>query len=273
MMETRYACHPGDFKHYTTTKLRDEFLVPGIFQANQIKLVYSHFDRFITGGALPFDTDLTLSTYPELRADYFLERRELGIINIGSPSSLRVDGVVYTLGTKECLYVGKGIKEVVFLQGPGRFFLCSAPAHTHYPVQQYQLASAVPLKMGTEESCNQRTIYKLIHEQGIQSCQLVMGMTIFEKGSTWNTMPCHKHDRRMEVYLYFDLAENDRAVHFMGEPSETRHLMVANEEAIISPPWSVHFGTATGAYSFIWAMAGENKDYTDMDKIEIKDLR
>lgn len=273
LMENRYACSPVDLKSYDTERLRKEFLVQSLMVEDEVKLVYSHFDRIINGGAVPKNKSLVLTTYPELRSEYFLERRELGIINVGGEGNVSVDGKEYVLKNKECLYIGKGSKEVVFQKSEGRFFLCSSAAHSVHPIQKYELAKAEPMLLGSPDSCNQRTVYKLIHDQGIQSCQLVMGMTIFEKGSTWNTMPCHKHDRRSEVYLYFDLAENDRVLHFMGEPDETRHLIVANEEAIISPPWSVHFGTATGTYSFIWAMAGENKDYTDMDKIEIKDVR
>jgi 4-deoxy-L-threo-5-hexosulose-uronate ketol-isomerase len=272
-MENRYACSPVDMKGYDTDRLRREFLVQSLMVEDEIKLVYSHFDRFISGGAVPKNKSLHLKTYPELRSEYFLERRELGIINVGQEGIVSVDGKDYSLKNKECLYVGKSSKEIVFQKSEAHYFLCSSTAHTTYPIQKYELLKAEPMVLGSPDSCNMRTVYKLIHDQGIQSCQLVMGMTIFAKGSTWNTMPCHIHDRRSEVYLYFDLSENDRVVHFMGEPDETRHLIVANEEAIISPPWSVHFGTATGAYSFIWAMAGENKDYTDMDKIEMKDVR
>ena len=275
-MEIRYACHPNDFKNYTTDKLREDFLAQKLITKNKVNLVYSHYDRFIIGGISISNAVVNLETEPELRADYFLERRELGIINVGSKGIIIADGTEYILENKECLYIGRGVKDIQFKsfeKEEAKFFLCSAPAHTSYPTVKFALASAEPLIMGKEENCNKRTIYKLIHEKGIQSCQLVMGMTVFEKGNTWNTLPCHRHDRRMEAYFYFDLEESARVLHFMGQPEETRHLVVANEEAVISPPWSVHFGTATNNYSFIWAMAGENKDYTDMDVVEIKDVK
>ena len=275
-MEIRYACHPNDFKNYTTDKLREDFLAQKLITKNKVTLIYSHYDRFIIGGILVSNAIIKLETETELKADYFLERRELGIINVGGKGIIIADGEEYILENKECLYVGKGVKEIFFKsfeKEEAKLFLCSAPAHATYPTVKFALASAEPLITGKEENCNKRTIYKLIHEKGIQSCQLVMGMTVFEKGSTWNTLPCHRHDRRMEAYFYFDLEENARVFHFMGQPEETRHLLVANEEAVISPPWSVHFGTSTNNYSFIWAMAGENKDYTDMDIIEIKDIK
>ncbi|MBX9852736.1 MAG: 5-dehydro-4-deoxy-D-glucuronate isomerase, partial [Cytophagaceae bacterium] len=235
-----------------------------------------HYDRFIIGGVSPVKKAVKLESFAELKSEYFLERREIGIINVGQEGIVKADGKEYTLLNKECLYIGKGVKEVIFQSKgtvPAKYFFCSAPAHTFFPVQKYELAKAEPLQLGSAETGNKRTIYKLVHEKGIQSCQLVMGMTTFEKGSTWNTLPCHRHDRRMEAYFYFDMNEKERVIHFMGEPKETRHLIVANDEAIISPPWSVHFGTATNSYSFIWAMAGENKDYTDMDMIDIKDIQ
>ncbi|MFN3402479.1 MAG: 5-dehydro-4-deoxy-D-glucuronate isomerase [Cytophagaceae bacterium] len=274
MVESRYSSHPVDFKSYGTERIRQDFLISNLFKNDEISMVYSHYDRFIVGGVTPTSKDLHLTTFSEIKSEYFLERRELGIINIGESALIRIGEKEYILNNKECLYIGKGEKEVIFLKSKGaKLYLCSAPAHASFPVTKFTLQEAEPLDIGTETNCNKRTVYKFIHQKGIQSCQLVMGMTVFQKGSTWNTMPCHKHDRRMEAYLYFDLAENERVFHFMGEPQETRHILVANQEAILSPPWSVHFGTATSNYSFIWAMAGENKDYTDMDMIELKNLK
>jgi 4-deoxy-L-threo-5-hexosulose-uronate ketol-isomerase len=274
-MEIRYATNPSDFKKYDTQEIYNQFLVSSLIQHDIIKMTYSHYDRFIVGGAYPATKDLELGTYDILKATYFLERREIGIINVGGAGVIEVDGKEYELLNKECLYIGKGVQKVLFKKSnnQARYFLASAPAHATYPIQKYDLQKADPLHIGSEETSNKRTVYKLIHEKGIQSCQLVMGLTCFQPGSTWNTMPCHKHDRRMEAYFYFDLEEKNRVFHFMGEPSETRHMVIANEQAILSPPWSVHFGTATGSYSFIWAMAGENKDYTDMDLIDLKDVR
>jgi 4-deoxy-L-threo-5-hexosulose-uronate ketol-isomerase len=276
-MEIRHASHPTDFKHFTTERLRREFLAEGLMQPGSIQFVYSHYDRFITGGACPTTEALTLGTYNALKADYFLERRELGIINVGATGQVLADGVAYTLQNKDCLYIGKGCKEVVFSSSdaaqPAKFFLSSAPAHQTYPIQLSKLSDAEPLHLGAQLTCNERTIYKFIHDGGIQSCQLVMGLTMFKSGSIWNSVPPHTHDRRMEVYFYFDLATDARVFHFMGEPQETRHLLVANEQAIVSPPWSVHFGVGTASYSFIWAMAGENKTFSDMDVVQVGELR
>lgn len=276
-MDIRHASHPEDVKHFTTERLRQEFICQNLMQPGKISLVYSHYDRFIIGGAVPVSAPLELETYPILRANYFLERRELGIINTGAEGTVTADGQTYTLQNKDCLYLGMGTKSVSFASKnpsePAHFYLASAPAHTTYPAQFAPLSKAEPTQTGTKANCNERTIYKLIHQNGIQSCQLVMGMTMFSEGSIWNTMPCHVHDRRMEAYFYFDFSPADRVMHFMGEPQETRHLMIGPDEAIISPPWSVHFGVATSRYSFIWAMAGENKDYTDMDVITTADLR
>lgn len=276
-MEIRFAAHPEDFKHYTTDRLRKDFLMERLFVAGEINLVYSHYDRVITGGVVPTSSPIALSNPEKLRADYFLERRELGIINVGQAGKVIADGQTYILDNKECLYLGKGVKDVAFVSDvadqPARFFLLSSPAHTSYQIAKMTLAEASPLEMGAPETANMRTIYKFIHRDGIKSCQLVMGMTLFKAGSIWNTMPCHHHDRRMEVYLYFDLPETARVFHFMGEPNETRHLVVANEQAIISPPWSIHTGTATSSYSFIWGMAGENQDYADMDFVTMDMLK
>lgn len=273
-MQSRYAAHPDDARFYTTERLRQDFLAEGLMMPDKIQLVYSHYDRFIIGGICPTTQTLKLETHEMLRATYFLERREIGIINVGQTGTIKADGKEYTLANKECLYIGKGTQSVEFLpSAEARYFISSAPAHAVYPATHFTLKQAEPLEIGSPEQCNQRTVYKFIHEKGIASCQLVMGLTVFASGSTWNTMPSHRHERRMEAYFYFDLDKEARVIHFMGEPTETRHLFVANEQAIISPPWSLHFGTATGRYAFIWAMAGENKDYTDMDKIEVTQLR
>lgn len=276
-MEIRFAAHPDDFKHYTTERIRKDFLMEALFVPGQINLVYSHYDRVITGGVVPTNSPVELSNPAKLRAAYFLERRELGIINVGGSGSVEADGVTYPLANKECLYLGKGVQKVIFHSAdaatPAKFYLLSTPAHMSHPTRKMTLAEASPLEMGAAENANVRTIYKFIHKDGIQSCQLVMGMTLFKAGSIWNTMPCHYHDRRMEVYLYFDLPETARVFHFMGEPNETRHMVVANEQAIISPPWSIHTGTATASYSFIWGMGGENQDYADMDFVQMSDLK
>lgn len=276
-MEIRFAANPVDAGQYTTERLRKDFLVEKVMESDHIHFVYSHYDRVMAGGAVPTTKNLQLETYPALKSAFLLERRELGIINVGNTGMVAVEGQEFTLENKECLYVGKGNAAVVFksknANDPARFYLVSTPAHANYPVQKFTLAQADPMDLGTLENANQRTVYKFIHDKGIKSCQLVMGMTTLKQGSIWNTMPCHVHDRRMEVYFYFDLAVNARVFHFMGEPNETRHLVVANEQAVISPPWSIHSGAATSNYSFIWAMGGENYTYTDMDLVDMKDLR
>lgn len=275
-MDNRYACHPSDFKSYDTQRLRDEFLLERLMNKGKASFVYTHYDRFIVGGIVP-DSPITLDTYSELKADYYLERREIGIINIGAAGSIEVNGETFELGNKECLYIGKGVENVVFKSNdssnPSKFYTCSAPAHATYPTTKYTLDDAEPMTVGSTEACNERTIYKFIHQKGIQSCQLVMGMTMFSAGSIWNTMPAHVHDRRMEAYVYFDMEPDSRVMHFMGQPQESRHLVVKNEQAIISPPWSMHFGAGTSSYSFIWAMAGENLDYTDMDQVSMEELK
>lgn len=275
-MEIRHASHYEAVKHFTTDRLRQEFVAEALMQLGQINFVYSHYDRFILGGAVPLETPLLLGTYDALKAEYFLERRELGIINVGATGAIEVDGTTYTLQNKDCLYVGKGCRSVIFssenAQEPARFFLASAPAHAVYPIQLAPLSNAAPVDLGSSSTANERTIYKLIHDGGIQSCQLVMGLTMFKPGSIWNSVPPHTHDRRMEAYFYFDLPTEARVFHFMGEPQETRHLLIANEQGIISPPWSVHFGVGTASYSFIWAMAGENKTFTDMDVVQVAEL-
>ena len=275
-MELRTASSPRDVKTYDTQRLREEFLIDDLFRADDIKLVYSHIDRIITGSAVPVKGTLAL-TAGELRAQYFLERRELGVINIGGEGTVTVDGTVYTLRHRDGLYVGRGSKDIVFASkdaaNPAKFYLNSCPAHTAYPTVYIRPEDCVRQELGSLETANHRTICKYILPGQVQSCQLVMGMTKLEPGSVWNTMPCHTHDRRMEVYLYFDMPEDAFVMHFMGEGQETRHIIMRNEQAVISPSWSIHSGCGTQAYTFIWGMCGENQDFDDMDGIAMKDLK
>lgn len=261
----------------TTEELRNAFLTDRLMQEDSLRLVYTHYDRVILGGACPVKKILTLETHPELRASYFLERREIGIINVGGKGKVYADESVHALGKLDCVYAGKGVRSVRFESEdpaePACFFLLSAPAHAAHPVQFLPKGKAQPVKTGSAETSNVRTIYKYIHADGIRSCQLVMGLTILQTGSVWNTMPAHTHSRRMEAYFYFDVPEGQRVFHFMGEPQETRHLLVDGGQAIVSPPWSIHSGCGTSSYSFIWGMAGENYNYTDMDMVNIPDLR
>lgn len=275
--KTYYATNPRDFKSYDTERLREDFLLSPIMEDGKINLNYLHYDRFIAGGAVPVDAPLALEAIDPLKADYFLERRELGIINIGGTGTVTVDGTDYVLEYKEALYVGRGSKEVVFSSAstdkPAHFYLNSTPAHTTFPTKKITAAEAEIVELGSLETANHRVIRKLIVSSVVDVCQLQMGMTQLETGSVWNTMPAHTHDRRMEVYLYFELPEDQAACHFLGEPSETRHLWLKNEEAAVSPPWSIHSGAGTTNYTFIWGMAGENLDYGDMDKCNITDLK
>lgn len=260
-----------------THTLRDNFLVENLFEQGKIKLTYSHYDRVIIGGIQPAAEALVLPNPPELRAAHFLERRELGIINIGKKGKITADGKTYELEKMDCLYLGKGTENIQFFsenaEQPAQFFLLSAPAHRDFPNLKMTAEEAAPAKMGASETANARTIYKYIHPDGIKSCQLVMGLTVLETGSVWNTMPPHTHDRRMEVYCYFDVQEGQRVLHLMGEPDQTRHLWVGNHQAIISPPWSIHSGCGTMAYAFIWGMAGENQSFADMDFVSISNLK
>ncbi len=276
-MQVRYAVGPNETRQFNTTELRENFLIETLFTPNSLQLCYSHYDRVIVGGAMPVDSPVDLPTYPELRSDFFLERRELGIINVGGAGSVTVDGQTYELAKLDGLYVGRGSRSVSFASqqadAPARFYLLSSPAHKEYPTQKAAQGDVFSAPMGSAEAANERTIYRYIHKDGLQSCQLVMGLTILKPGSVWNTMPAHVHDRRMEAYFYFDLDHAHRIVHLMGQPTETRHLMVANHQAVISPPWSIHSGCGTSNYSFIWGMAGENLDYADMDLIAIADLK
>ncbi|KAA5807395.1 MULTISPECIES: 5-dehydro-4-deoxy-D-glucuronate isomerase [Thermoanaerobacterium] len=276
-MEVRYASHYEDVKHYDTTELRKHFLIENLFTPGKLNMVYSHVDRIIVAGAVPTDKPLYLEASKELGSNYFLERREMGIINIGGTGIVNLDGERYELNNSDGLYVGMGIKEVSFesldANNPAKFYINSATAHKSYPTVKIGLSEANKVKAGTDEECNKRTINQYVHPAVCQSCQLVMGMTILEPGSIWNTMPCHTHDRRMEVYLYFNMDEDNVVFHFMGTPNETRHIVVKNEQAVISPSWSIHSGVGTKNYTFIWGMVGENQTFTDMDEIPTKDLR
>jgi 4-deoxy-L-threo-5-hexosulose-uronate ketol-isomerase len=276
-MDIRFAIGKNETKTLDTEGLRENFLVSKLFQADKISLTYSHFDRMIIGGVFPVKKSVSLSNPTELRAEYFLERRELGIINIGGKGEVLVDGKKHGLKNLECLYVGKGVKKVVFSsvdkKSPAKYYLLSAPAHHVYPTAKFTKQQASPVALGDASTSNKRVVYKYIHKDGIQSCQLVMGLTVLETGSVWNSVPPHTHTRRMEVYLYFNLDAAHRLFHFMGDPQETRHIVMANDEAVISPPWGMHFGSGTSSYAFIWGMAGENLDYTDMDPVPISTIK
>lgn len=276
-MTQRYACSPRETAAMTTAELRQHFLIEQLFVAGQIELTYTHYDRMIVGGAMPGAEGVSLPCPEALKADFFLERRELGALNIGGAGQIVADGVTHELGEQDCLYIGRGTREVEFRSldaaQPAKFYLLSAPAHKEYPTTRRTQAEATPVELGTVESANQRTIYKYIYNEGIPSCQLVMGLTQLKTGSVWNTMPSHVHDRRMEAYLYFNLPASQRVLHMMGQPQETRPLWVSNEQAILSPPWSIHTGCGTSNYTFIWGMAGENLEYTDMDPVALDELR
>ena len=272
---SRYAHHPTAYKTFTTAQLREAFLVEQVFVPGEISLVYSHYDRLIVGGAAPTTQPLALTPIDDLKADFFLQRRELGIINVGGAGDVVVNGQPYTLQNKEALYVGRGIKEVSFLPGPGQplFYLNSAPAHAAYPVRKVSLADADTVEIGSIETSNHRIIRKLLVNSVLETCQLQMGLTELQKGSVWNTMPAHTHARRMEAYFYFDVPEGQTVCHFLGEPQETRHIWMQNHQAVFSPPWSIHSGAGTSNYTFIWGMAGENLDYSDMDSVKPNELR
>jgi 4-deoxy-L-threo-5-hexosulose-uronate ketol-isomerase len=276
-MQIRFESSRKEVSKMNTDALRENFLVDQIFETNKTRFVYSHYDRVIIGGVTPTTAPLHLPIFDALKSNFFLERREIGIINIGGEGTITAGGKDYDINKLGCLYVGKGVEEVIFASKqsakPAVYFLLSAPAHLTLPTTLFNKEDAAPVTVGSVETSNQRTIYKYIHMDGIQSCQLVMGLTVLQPGSVWNTMPAHVHDRRMEVYCYFDVPEKHRILHLMGEPDQTRHLVVADREAVISPPWSIHSGCGTSNYSFIWGMAGENKDYTDMDLVAITALK
>ncbi len=274
--EVRYSAHPEDFKSYDTERIRKDFLMETVFANDEINMVYSMYDRFIVGGALPVSATLKLETIDPLKAPNFLHRRELGIINVGGPGKVKVGNKEYTLNFKEALYVGSGDHEVSFTStdssNPAKFYFNSAPAHHSYPVKKITLKEANVIKAGSLEESNARTINQLIVKETVQVCQLQMGLTELEPGSVWNTMPAHTHIRRMEAYFYFNVPEGQAVCHYMGEPKETRHIWVHNEQAVFSPEWSIHSGSGTSNYIFIWGMAGENLDYGDMDIVKPLDL-
>lgn len=276
-MQERYGNHPDEVQKMGTEQLRNAFLIPNIFSGEEFQFTYSHYDRMIIGGIAPNSTGQTLETFEQLKAAYFLERREMGIINIGGTGSITADGEEFELEKLDCLYLGKGTQDIRFKsnadQQPAQFYILSAPAHYTYTNTLMKSSAATPAEMGSTVTSNERIIYKYIHEGGIKSCQLVMGLTILKEGNVWNTMPPHTHNRRMEAYLYFDVQEKGIIFHFMGTPHETRHLVVNNGDAIISPPWSIHSGCGTASYSFIWGMAGENQSFADMDGIDIQKLK
>ena len=275
-MEVRQAANAKDVKHYTTERLREEFHIANLFTKDNVRMVYSHIDRIITAGLMPVRQVLKLEAGKELAADYFLQRREMGCINIGGKGIIMVDGVEYEMNPRDGIYIGMGNKEITFKSvdenAPAKFYVSSCPAHTSYPIVKIDITKAKKVPCGSVEECNKRVINQYIHPEVMKSCQLSMGLTNLEVGSNWNTMPCHTHDRRMEVYMYLDMGENDVVFHMMGEPTETRHIIMHNEEAVISPSWSIHSGVGTKNYSFIWAMCGENQEFTDMDHIQTKDL-
>ena len=276
-MEIRFQQSPKETKGMDTEQLRENFLVQNLMQDDTIQLVYSHYDRVIVGGVKPVNKTIVLPNHNELKADYFLQRRELGIINVGGAGIVIADGKEYAINKLDCVYLGKETKEVKFKskskKEPALFYLLSAPAHHKYPNKLMTKEKASPVNLGDVSTSNKRTIYKYIHLDGIKSCQLVMGLTVLEPGSVWNSVPPHTHTRRMEVYFYFDVAAEHRVFHFMGQPQETRHLVMANHEAVISAPWSMHYGCGTSNYGFIWGMAGENQVFSDMDPAPIATLK
>jgi 4-deoxy-L-threo-5-hexosulose-uronate ketol-isomerase len=276
-MEIRFQNSPKETRGMTTEEMRSNFLCENLMRTDDITYIYSHYDRMIVGGVKPVKKSVALKNYPELKSEVFLERREIGIINVGGDGKVTVDGTEYLLSKLECVYAGKGAREVSFSSAdaanPATFFLLSVPAHHAYPTTKCSKEQAAPVNLGAPNTSNERTIYKYIHQDGIKSCQLVMGLTVLKEGSVWNSVPPHTHTRRMEVYFYFDVPDQQRVFHMMGEPQETRHLIMQNHEAVISAPWSVHFGCGTSNYSFIWGMAGENQQFTDMDPAPIPELK
>lgn len=287
-MELRTACSPRDERNYDTSRLREEFLIDDLFKPDEIKLVYSQIDRIITGSAVPVEKELHLTAGDELRAEYFLQRREMGVINIGGDGVIVIDGKKYDVGFKQGMYIGMGARDISFASKeaskPAKFYINSAPAHKTYPTVLIKregtpsddvviIKDENKKELGSLEQSNHRVINKYILPGQVESCQLEMGMTELKLGSVWNTMPCHTHDRRMEVYLYFEVPEDALVMHFMGEPTETRHIIMRNEQAVISPSWSIHSGCGTQSYTFIWGMVGENQDFDDMDDCDMSELR
>lgn len=278
-MQVRQSIHSDHAKQLDTAGLRREFLIEKIFEKNNYTMTYSHIDRIIVGGVMPIDAKVSVGDEvgKQLGVSYFLERRELGVINIGGPGLIVVDGTTYEIGNEEALYVGKGARNVEFSSldpaKPAKFYYNSAPAHTTFPNKKITLAEASPQTIGDPATSNRRTINKFIVPDVLETCQLTMGLTKLEQGSLWNTMPCHTHERRMEVYFYFDMDEETSVFHMMGQPQETRHLLVHNEQAVISPSWSIHAGVGTKRYTFIWGMVGENQVFDDMDHVKVSELR
>jgi 4-deoxy-L-threo-5-hexosulose-uronate ketol-isomerase len=286
-VEIRHPTHPDGAGRLSTAELRAQYLVEGLFSADApggVRAVYTHHDRVVVAGVAPAaGASVPLPTFDPLRSAYFLQRREIGVVNVGGAGTVTVDGEPYPLAHGDCLYVGRGAVHVTFASdgtsdgtadgGAARFYLVSTPAHATHPTRLARVAETEGLRLGDPAGSNDRTIYKYVHADGIRSCQLVLGVTVLEPGSMWNTMPCHTHDRRTETYLYYDLPAEHRVVHLMGRPDETRNLVVANEQAVISPSWSVHFGFGTASYAFVWAMAGENQAFDDLDPVAIAELR
>ena len=280
-MDIRYSANPQDVKRYTTEELRKEFLIENLYVADSVVAVYSHVDRMVTLGCMPVKETVSIDKGIDIWANfgthYFLERREIGIFNIGGAGSITVDGRVYELGYKDCLYITMGARQVLFssdsAEAPARFYMVSAPAHRSYETRLLKLADANKRPTGEMETSNKRTINQFIHPAVLKTCQLSMGMTVLEPGSVWNTMPSHTHERRMEIYMYFEVPEDQVVFHMMGQGQETRHIVMRNEEAVISPSWSIHSGAGTSNYTFIWAMGGENQEFDDMDNIPTQDLR
>ena len=279
-MEQRYATSPEHVPGMGTAELRRRYLVQDLFVDDSVGAVYTHHDRVVMLGAKPVTGPVTLGTFPEIRSEFFFEHREGGIVNVGGRGTIAVDGITYDVGHGSCLYIGCGAKDVTFTstdadgdEGPARFYVVSAPAHTAYPTTFVEAGAGNVRELGDALTSNRRTLNQYIHENGVRSCQVVMGVTTLHPGSMWNTMPAHTHDRRMEAYLYFDLPADARVIHLMGEPTETRHLVAGNEEGVISPSWSVHSGVGSASYSFVWAMAGENQSFDDMDGFAITTMR
>lgn len=280
-MDIRYSANQRDVKRYTTEELRREFLIEQLYRPDEVTAVYSHVDRMVTLGCMPVTRDIPIDQGIDVWANfgtrYFLERREIGIFNIGGPGHVTVDGTVYQMGYKDCLYITRGAREVLFSSGdpgsPAKFYMVSAPAHCSYETRLLRLEDAAKKPCGDASTANKRVINQFIHPDVLKTCQLSMGMTVLEGGSVWNTMPAHTHERRMEVYMYFEVPENEVVFHLMGEGKETRHIVMQNEQAVISPSWSIHAGVGTASYTFIWAMGGENQAFDDMDVIATADLR
>ncbi|MFB0833918.1 5-dehydro-4-deoxy-D-glucuronate isomerase [Arthrobacter halodurans] len=276
-MELRHATHPTQVPTFDTAALRENYLVDNLFAAGELRATYTHEDRIVLAGAVPTDSAIRMTSFDQLRTEIFFERREAGIVNVGGSGSVTVDGERHPMEKGSCLYVGRGAVEVDFASDaagdPAAFYVFSAPAHASYPTTLTRAGEGTRRQLGSSETSNERTINQYIHADGVRSCQVVMGVTELQTGSMWNTMPAHTHDRRTECYLYFDVAPEHRVVHIMGEPTESRHLIVADREAVISPSWSLHCGFGTGSYSFVWAMAGENQAFDDMDHVQPSELR